>query len=977
MKPLLSQAIELKPSTTIIMKRLILTSTLALLMCLNAAAAPVIITGNGHMELLGSQFSTPDTETLSSYLSWTTGSGYQNNDVAYTYDGGFSSYVYSSDDGQWDPFEPQLPLGTAFFYRPAPTTLGYTINNPGLGLTSHHHTPLTMNQYYALSSTAPLANATYQNLMGYPAGAVPAPNSQTFLWTWSPTGSPTGASGLGYWDAVYRYRAGVWKKLQYSTGLLTTTTPSIPLGHGAFVGWFSSSAGPVFQSATPSGSCPPNVTLTLTFTGEPLDPIAAATVANYKIYKALPGCASADTTSPGGLVQNVSLQWTVSGFAMPVVHTVVLTIAPLQTQPCDTYFVSLTVLGSTVLGVGGSTITGGPLPFTPFSPPPCNDEPYQATPLVSGSTAYGSLTCADATPAGTLSGFPAGSGAAAKDVWYSFTPADAGTITVSTCQPLGANSCNGNAPCPNTTDTALSVYTGNPGTASQGGALNLIPFVINQQDIGSGGCGLNSLAAFVKIAVHACTTYYIRVAGKATGTLPGDFAVLLNYTPMPLNGNNTCPNYLGVSANSSTAFTVPAGGTAWYRFKAPPGSGATTWLTEVETCQGFPSAVVTVTKGPACPGTAVAGSTTCSPTASFSFQAVHDQYYFVRIDNPTASTGCGFLHVASGIPTIAGTTGTGGQCTPYRILGAPTGVAWSWSLSAPPSLACPAGFLLSGLAGPVTSSGHHAIDIAIEFASKINAANGNVVIAAATSVIGLTDEADLTICIACPSLVLKVGPNPGSATCWVQNNSLPVAVPMCNFNPDICAIGDPDDAEADCNGNGVPDYLDILLGTSADVNGDGIPDECQGCIGVAIDSGPDSTIGNLGGTATLAVHPVGSGPFSYQWRKDGTPLPGENNASLVLNNLPPEAAGLYDAIVTNACGQITSPSAVLFVDPQPVLNVAQAGTNVVLSWSTDEYHLQANPALDNAANWADLPGTSPVTVPIDAQVRYFRLMQNP
>ena len=97
----------------------------------------------------------------------------------------------------------------------------------------------------------------------------------------------------------------------------------------------------------------------------------------------------------------------------------------------------------------------------------------------------------------------------------------------------------------------------------------------------------------------------------------------------------------------------------------------------------------------------------------------------------------------------------------------------------------------------------------------------------------------------------------------------------------------------------------------------------------------------------------------------------------MLNNLPPEAAGLYDAIVTNACGQITSPGAVLFVDPQPVLNVAQAGSNVVLSWSTDEYHLQANPALNNATNWTDLPGASPVTVPIDAQVRYFRLVQNP
>ena len=31
----------------------------------------------------------------------------------------------------------------------------------------------------------------------------------------------------------------------------------------------------------------------------------------------------------------------------------------------------------------------------------------------------------------------------------------------------------------------------------------------------------------------------------------------------------------------------------------------------------------------------------------------------------------------------------------------------------------------------------------------------------------------------------------------------------------------------DCNGNGIPDPLDIRRGTSADCQGDGIPDECQ------------------------------------------------------------------------------------------------------------------------------------------------------
>ncbi len=34
--------------------------------------------------------------------------------------------------------------------------------------------------------------------------------------------------------------------------------------------------------------------------------------------------------------------------------------------------------------------------------------------------------------------------------------------------------------------------------------------------------------------------------------------------------------------------------------------------------------------------------------------------------------------------------------------------------------------------------------------------------------------------------------------------------------------------EADCNGNGVEDAVDIALGDSVDANYDGVPDECQG-----------------------------------------------------------------------------------------------------------------------------------------------------
>jgi len=44
---------------------------------------------------------------------------------------------------------------------------------------------------------------------------------------------------------------------------------------------------------------------------------------------------------------------------------------------------------------------------------------------------------------------------------------------------------------------------------------------------------------------------------------------------------------------------------------------------------------------------------------------------------------------------------------------------------------------------------------------------------------------------------------------------------------DLDGNGIPDICEPDCNGNGIPDALDIAVGTSLDLNGNGIPDECE------------------------------------------------------------------------------------------------------------------------------------------------------
>ena len=60
------------------------------------------------------------------------------------------------------------------------------------------------------------------------------------------------------------------------------------------------------------------------------------------------------------------------------------------------------------------------------------------------------------------------------------------------------------------------------------------------------------------------------------------------------------------------------------------------------------------------------------------------------------------------------------------------------------------------------------------------------------------------------------------------------------------------------------------------------------------------------GTAfELTARVAGLGPFSFQWLFNGVPIEGQTNLVLVISNAPPEAAGWYSFIVSNAYGGST------------------------------------------------------------------------
>lgn len=73
------------------------------------------------------------------------------------------------------------------------------------------------------------------------------------------------------------------------------------------------------------------------------------------------------------------------------------------------------------------------------------------------------------------------------------------------------------------------------------------------------------------------------------------------------------------------------------------------------------------------------------------------------------------------------------------------------------------------------------------------------------------------------------------------------------------------------------------------------------------------------GTAEFTVEAVGSGPVAYQWRKDGVNLAnsvhisGVRTGTLRVAMATPASEGLYDCVVTGACGTTNSAAAALVV----------------------------------------------------------------
>ncbi len=86
----------------------------------------------------------------------------------------------------------------------------------------------------------------------------------------------------------------------------------------------------------------------------------------------------------------------------------------------------------------------------------------------------------------------------------------------------------------------------------------------------------------------------------------------------------------------------------------------------------------------------------------------------------------------------------------------------------------------------------------------------------------------------------------------------------------------------------------------------------------SIISAPVNLRANQGANATFLVVAAGNPLLKYQWRRNGTNLPGATGASLILTNVQLAHAGNYSVRVTNAFGVAVSTNALLTINRPPM-----------------------------------------------------------
>jgi hypothetical protein len=98
-----------------------------------------------------------------------------------------------------------------------------------------------------------------------------------------------------------------------------------------------------------------------------------------------------------------------------------------------------------------------------------------------------------------------------------------------------------------------------------------------------------------------------------------------------------------------------------------------------------------------------------------------------------------------------------------------------------------------------------------------------------------------------------------------------------------------------------------------------VPARLEVRIPLAVAEPPQSQTVNAGSSVVFSVRAAGSGPFAYQWRKNGTAIANANGNTLILSNVQVSDAGQYTVVVASGPETVTSAPATLTVSAAPTI----------------------------------------------------------
>ena len=135
---------------------------------------------------------------------------------------------------------------------------------------------------------------------------------------------------------------------------------------------------------------------------------------------------------------------------------------------------------------------------------------------------------------------------------------------------------------------------------------------------------------------------------------------------------------------------------------------------------------------------------------------------------------------------------------------------------------------------------------------------------------------------------------------------------------------------------------------------------------------PQAQTVTAGTRATLSVTAYATGPFTYQWRRNGVALPGATADTLVLSSAALTDSGEYSVQVTNNRGTVLSAVAALTVRPlsAPPVIVAAPASRVLTQGTTTQLSVTASGTPEPSFQWlkdgVPIPGATSSTYEVRA-----------